>query len=72
MIIDEISMLDADLFELLNEIARKVKGNDLPFGGIQVVAVGDFLQLPPVQREKKEKSFCFQSGVWEAAGFNTR
>lgn len=68
LIIDEISMLDRNLFELLDEIARRVCGNDLPFGGIQIVVVGDFMQLPPVQNT----GFAFESDVWIAAGFEVR
>ena len=48
LIIDEISMLDIALFELLNEMAQVAKKSTLPFGGIQVIVVGDFFQLPPV------------------------
>ena len=48
LFIDEISTCDAEIFSLLDYIAKVVKQNDLPFGGIQVVAVGDFLQLPPI------------------------
>jgi hypothetical protein len=48
IIIDEISMLSADLWDKLEEIARVIRRSDAPFGGIQIVAAGDFLQLPPV------------------------
>lgn len=48
LVIDEISMMTPDLFEKLEEIARKIRGNNRPFGGIQLVLVGDFFQLPPV------------------------
>ena len=41
-------MLDIALFELLNEMAQVAKKSTLPFGGIQVIVVGDFFQLPPV------------------------
>ncbi len=71
LVIDEISMLDRHLFELLDEIARTVRGNDLPFGGIQLLAVGDFMQLPPV-RQNLENPYCFQSTLWEAAGLKVR
>jgi ATP-dependent DNA helicase PIF1 len=69
LIIDEISMLSKELFELLDEIARKVFDNDMPFGGMQLIVVGDFMQLPPVQRNES-KQFCFQSHVWEASGLS--
>ena len=48
LVIDEVSMLDAGLFDKLDYIARRVRGRDLPFGGIHLVIAGDFFQLPPV------------------------
>jgi ATP-dependent DNA helicase PIF1 len=39
-------MIEAKFFDLLEQIARRVRGNSTPFGGIQLVLVGDFLQLP--------------------------
>ncbi|KAL6068124.1 DNA helicase, variant 2 [Balamuthia mandrillaris] len=50
LIIDEISMIDAQLFDALNFIAKNVRENDQPFGGIQLVCCGDFFQLPPIRR----------------------
>ena len=47
-IIDEISMVRADLFEMMNQICQKALGDDTPFGGIPVVVVGDMFQLPPI------------------------
>ncbi len=63
LIIDEISMLDAVLFEKIEYIARKMKEKEVPFGGIQIVMCGDFYQLPPVSKEGKAK-FCFESPLW--------
>ena len=48
LIIDEISMVRADTFEMMNVICQKCMGNVLPFGGIPVVVVGDMFQLPPI------------------------
>ncbi|MBD5299104.1 MAG: AAA family ATPase, partial [Bacteroides sp.] len=48
LVIDEISMVRADTFEMMNQLCRQAKGNDLPFGGITVVVVGDLFQLPPI------------------------
>lgn len=48
LILDEISMVRSDTFEMMNQICQKAKGNSLPFGGIPVVVVGDLFQLPPV------------------------
>lgn len=71
LIIDEISMIDRPLFELLEMVARAVRRNDEPFGGIQIIVVGDFFQLPPVPNKysKAAREFCFESPVWNKLGF---
>lgn len=48
LIIDEISMIRSDLFEMMNQICQKSIGAELPFGGIPIVLVGDLFQLPPI------------------------
>lgn len=48
LIIDEISMVRSDTFEMIHRICQKAMGNNLPFGGIPIVVVGDMFQLPPV------------------------
>lgn len=48
LVIDEISMVRADTFEMMNRICQLSIGNELPFGGIPTVVVGDMFQLPPV------------------------
>jgi ATP-dependent DNA helicase PIF1 len=63
LIVDEISMLDAALFDKLEYVARTVREKEQPFGGIQLVLTGDFLQLPPVGRNLQ---FCFQAESWNA------
>ena len=65
LIIDEISMLDGDLFTKLNNIAQAIRSNSRPFGGIQLILVGDFYQLPPVQ--VKENGFAFECDAWNDA-----
>ncbi|XP_033096594.1 ATP-dependent DNA helicase PIF1-like [Anneissia japonica] len=64
LIVDEISMVDGDLFTKLEAVARAVRHNDQPFGGIQVILSGDFFQLPPVAQRGEKKKFCFQSPAW--------
>eukprot|EP00731_Ephydatia_muelleri_P018036 Em0011g76a len=64
LIIDEISMIDAELFDKLEAIARAVRRSREPFGGIQLVLCGDFLQLPPVSKDAKTKEYCFQAHSW--------
>ncbi|XP_062843848.1 ATP-dependent DNA helicase PIF1 [Trichomycterus rosablanca] len=63
LIIDEISMVEAEFFDKLEAIARSIRRSTEPFGGIQLIVCGDFLQLPPVTKGK-EKPFCFQSRSW--------
>lgn len=46
LIIDEVSMIDAELFDKLDYIARVVRGRNCPFGGVQLVCCGDFFQVP--------------------------
>ncbi|UPQ80479.1 helix-turn-helix domain-containing protein [Flavobacterium azooxidireducens] len=48
LIIDEVSMLRADLLDAIDFMLRKVRRRDIPFGGVQVLFIGDLLQLPPV------------------------
>jgi hypothetical protein len=55
LIIDEVSMIDAELFDKLDFVARVVRGQNKPFGGIQLICSGDFFQLPPV-RKRNQKS----------------
>ncbi|MDO8469908.1 MAG: helix-turn-helix domain-containing protein [bacterium] len=70
LIIDEISMLSARTFAMVEEACRFVRGGTTPFGGLQVVVVGDFFQLPPVQTndgrggDGSAPLFCFDSPAW--------
>ncbi len=70
VIIDEISMISGDAFMLAESLARHSRGSDLPWGGMRVIAVGDFAQLPPVSRTQK-RDWCFQNPVWKKTGFRT-
>ena len=66
LVIDEVSMLSKKVFELLDDIARTIRKDPRPFGGIQVVFTGDFYQLPPVGNagEPETELFCFESPLW--------
>ncbi|NXW07253.1 PIF1 helicase, partial [Fregetta grallaria] len=64
LIIDEISMVDGKFFDRLEAVARAVRKRDEPFGGIQLIICGDFLQLPPVCKANEETKFCFQAKSW--------
>ncbi len=63
LIIDEVSMLSAPIFDLIEQVARMMKQNSRPFGGIQVVLTGDFLQLPPVNK-RGPSEYCFDAKGW--------
>ena len=66
LVIDEISMLCGVLLDKLDSVGRAVRGQpDKPFGGIQVVLVGDFFQLPPVRLgQDPNVRFCFTARCW--------
>uniref|UniRef100_A0A8D0L525 ATP-dependent DNA helicase PIF1 n=1 Tax=Sphenodon punctatus TaxID=8508 RepID=A0A8D0L525_SPHPU len=64
LIIDEISMVEGDFFDKLEAVARAVRKRDDPFGGIQLIICGDFLQLPPVSKVTEQPKFCFQAKSW--------
>ena len=65
LIIDEISMMSNELLELIDELFKMIKSNTLPFGGIQVIMVGDFHQLPPIKG-----NYCFTSPSWDVLNMN--
>lgn len=60
LIIDEISMMNPDLFDKIEQIARILRKSKAPFGGIQLILSGDFCQLPVVGNDK----FCFEADSW--------
>ncbi|OAA79623.1 DNA repair and recombination protein pif1 [Akanthomyces lecanii RCEF 1005] len=65
LIIDEISMVDGDLFDKLSQIGRTIRNNGRPWGGIQLVITGDFFQLPPVPDDSKVAAkFAFDAATW--------
>ena len=59
LIIDEISMLNPDLFDKLEEIARNIRRDERPFGGIQLILSGDFCQLPCIDSNNLKKYYYF-------------
>lgn len=60
LIIDEISMLSAELLDKVSELLKRIKQSDEPFGGVQMIFAGDFYQLPPVKAE-----YAFKSTAWQ-------
>ena len=79
LIIDEISMVAPDLLDAIDILARMARRNNEPFGGIQVVAIGDLYQLPPVITRDATKyyeseyghpnAYFFDSNVYKRADF---
>lgn len=67
LIIDEISMLDASILTMLEEVTRTLRHKNEPFGGLQVIVVGDFFQLPPIANRGERAQFCFESLAWQRA-----
>lgn len=66
LIIDEISMMSCYVFEILEELARIIRKDNRPFGGLQVIFTGDMFQLPPIGDLDIPNSckFCFESEKW--------
>lgn len=64
LIIDEISMLSAELFEKMNEIVKVVRKSNKLFGGIQLVLTGDFFQLLPVFKDKEDTRLLIESNTF--------
>ncbi|MBP6341392.1 MAG: AAA family ATPase [Moraxella sp.] len=71
LVIDEISMLHRQQFELINQVLQAIKENTLPFGGIQLLVAGDFFQLPPIgePHESNRDKFAFMAQAWLDADF---
>lgn len=63
--IDEVSMISAEVFEIIDQVFRRVRENNAPMGGIQMLLFGDFLQLPPINRGSSKFNFCFDSQAWQ-------
>ena len=66
LVIDEISMLHDYRLDMVDTVARTVRDDPRPFGGIQVVLCGDFFQLPPVNRDSgRQGGFVTGSNAWD-------
>ncbi|MBI3632264.1 MAG: AAA family ATPase [Candidatus Vogelbacteria bacterium] len=85
LIIDEVSMLSPEILTMVDMVCQEIKQRESPFGGLQVILVGDFFQLPPVVRVNSDEGsqislldeegttnrFAFCSSVWAKAGLTT-
>lgn len=64
LVIDEVSMLHGQRLNMVNQLAKILRGSELPFGGMQVILVGDLFQLPPVSRGQGPVDFVHLSEAW--------
>lgn len=80
LLIDECSMVRADLFDAVDESLRKNRKNKKPFGGVQIILFGDLLQIAPIVTKSDREiidqiypqgSFFFNSKVFKKANFET-
>ena len=67
LIIDEISMIDGKMLDMVDVICRTIRQRPEAFGALQVIFVGDFFQLPPVSRNGDMMRYGFESRAWENA-----
>lgn len=65
LIIDEISMLHDYRLDMINEVLKHTRKNQLPFGEVQVILCGDFFQLPPVNRGGGAGRFVVSAPSWQ-------
>ncbi|HWU43167.1 MAG TPA: PIF1 family ATP-dependent DNA helicase [Bdellovibrio sp.] len=70
VIIDEISMIPGQALMIAEALAQKARDSKLPWGGLRIIAVGDFAQLPPVT-QTGARDWCFLNEVWKLTGFQT-
>lgn len=67
LVIDEISMLDGSVLEMVDKVCRVGRQSTEPFGGLQIVFVGDFFQLPPITKQGDMMRYAFESRAWDEA-----
>lgn len=65
LVIDEVSMLHGRRLDMVNQAAKLLRKSDQPFGGLQVVLVGDLFQLPPISRGGEAADFVHLSAAWQ-------
>lgn len=70
VIIDEISMIPGQALMIAEALSQKARESKLPWGGMRIICVGDFAQLPPVT-QNGPRDWCFLNGVWEQTGFQS-
>jgi ATP-dependent DNA helicase PIF1 len=65
LVIDEVSMLHGHRLDMVNEACKLLRKSERPFGGLQVILVGDLFQLPPVNRGGEAPDFVHLSAAWQ-------
>ena len=65
LVIDEVSMLSGNFLSMLDTLAKELRRDHRPFGGLQMVLVGDMFQLPPVSRSSSDFDFAHESSAWK-------
>ena len=65
LVIDEVSMLHGHRLDMVNEVCKLLRKSERPFGGLQVILVGDLFQLPPVDRNNGSPDFVHLSIAWQ-------
>lgn len=65
LVIDEVSMLHGYRLDMINQVAKLLRNSGAPFGGLQVILVGDLFQLPPVSRGTNQFDFAYLSEAWQ-------
>ena len=73
LIIDEVSMCSYIIFDMMNTILKEIRESEKPFGGVKLIIVGDFFQLPPIIRDNPnpKKLFAFQADAWREANIKS-
>lgn len=71
VIIDEVSMMHPDFVDHIDNVFKTVFGNKNPFGGIRFVFVGDFMQLPPVDKQRSLPPLAFDAQAWKNGSIKT-
>lgn len=67
LVIDEISMLSAGTLDAVETVCRTIRESSEAFGGLQVIFVGDFFQLPPITPRGEETRYAFEGRAWAHA-----
>lgn len=68
-VMDEVSMISGEVLQAIEILCRRARDKDEPWGGLQVIAVGDFCQLPPISNHSQRRDWAFLHPSWNFSGF---